>query len=94
MYMYTNDIICTQHYITRLDVIMFYYISNPTPEPVSPPGEHDPLKWLNYTTDDYNYAYLSRDIMGTYQAYRQHQYAFWREYIPYLVLRDEVPSGE
>lgn len=69
-----------------------YWFRNPTPQPVATPGEHDPLTWLNYDTDDYNYVYLSREDIATHQAYRQHQYAFFREYVPYLVLRDEVPS--
>ena len=68
-------------------------VRNPTPEPVEPPGGLEPSEWLPYSIGELNYMYIGREAAETRQDYRQHEYAFWIEYLPYLVYRDDDDKG-
>ncbi|CAH1776529.1 unnamed protein product [Owenia fusiformis] len=62
----------------------FAKYSNPSPSPVSGPT-HD-VTWEAYRLDKRNYMWFDRDY-GNKENYRSHEYAFYLDYLPYLINR-------
>ena len=64
-------------------------IRNPTPSPVDNP-DGIPVTWEPYTDSEYNYLLFSNDMIEMRRDYRQQDYAFWREYLPYLIYGEDL----
>ena len=63
------------------------YFSNPTPEPVLGPDNTE-VVWSAFSNEQLNYLHMEAEP-EVKQNYRQKDYAFWTEYIDYLVNGNE-----
>lgn len=68
---------------------VIFLTRNPTPQAVPAPGDHDPITWETYTEDNLNYIYIGRDVLETAEDFRQHEYAFWQQYMSWIVLGED-----
>jgi len=66
----------------------FAKYGNPTPEPVAAPGDV-PLTWNKFDTTDYRYFYMDRQS-AEMTEYRQRNFAFWTQYLTYMLELDNV----
>ena len=72
---------------------MFHFVfhSDPSPEPVQAPDfmNQEPMVWETFEPENMSYYYFGQDSLSNRQYLRQHQYAFWQQYIYYLAYGDE-----
>ncbi len=40
----------------------------------------------------HSYFHINREQFGSHEDYRQHSYAFFRDYVPWIMLREDVPE--
>lgn len=67
----------------------FAKYGNPTPEPVTSPGNNTATSWMKFTADKMNYMSFNRDIEYKLN-YRQRNFAMWTDYLPYVAGLDFI----
>ncbi len=56
------------------------------------PNDLGPVTWEPFVFDDMNYLYINNESVVVGKEYRQKDYAFWTEYIAYII-RDVLPEN-
>ena len=70
----------------------FIKYSNPTPDPVpEPPAflDQDPVVWTTFSRDNFTSIELGKEQVRLGQDYRQHEYAFWEQYMMWMAFGDD-----
>lgn len=74
----------------------FAIYGNPTPGPVTAPGDNEPTMWPTFYEDDRFYIDFDEEI-NILKNYRPRNSAFWREYMSYITgvtIRDSPEAEE
>lgn len=73
--------------------ILLFLARNPTPDPVQPPNEFESASWPEFRNEQLNYMYIGPDACESREDYRQHEFAFWTQYMNWVIFGEDGWPG-